>query len=120
MAENIGINIDLIRNNLFDIQLSSKIIKQPLKLNSLTEENTLVVDDKGSDGEDNVDGRDGDEEEEGNHDERTGRQGKVDDNDEHEYDIEEKDELEANDEGDDIEELNNNITTILYRRMIQN
>ncbi|CAF1549647.1 unnamed protein product [Rotaria magnacalcarata] len=146
MAANVGMNIDLIKNKLFDIQQSSQIAKQLLKLNSLTEEETLVVDDKDSDEEEDDDEGAGDEEEdderagdeeedddeggddeeenddeggddeeeeeddeggddeEENDDERDG-----DDNEyEYEYDIEEEDDVEANDEGNGIEELNNN------------
>ncbi|CAF1651111.1 unnamed protein product [Rotaria sordida] len=118
MAENVGMNVDLTRNNLFDIQQSSQIAKQLLKLNSLTEEETLVIDDKDSDEEDDDDECGGDEEDDG-HDERGGveeedddhdaqdaEQGEEDD-DEYEYDIEEENDVEANDEGDGIEESNN-------------
>ncbi|CAF2119318.1 unnamed protein product, partial [Rotaria magnacalcarata] len=146
MAANVGMNIDLIKNKLFDIQQSSQIAKQLLKLNSLTEEETLVVDDKDSDEEEDDDEDAGDEEED---DERAGDEEEDDDeggddeeenddeggddeeeeeddeggddeeeNDderdgdddeyEYEYDIEEEDDVEANDEGNGIEELNNN------------
>ncbi|CAF3303165.1 unnamed protein product [Rotaria sp. Silwood2] len=128
MAENVGMNIDLIRNNLFDIQQSSQIAKQLLKLNSLTEEETLVIDDKDSDEEDDdgderggdeedgdgdelggdEEGDDGDErggdEEDGDHDGYGSEQEEEDDD---EYDIEEEDDVEANDEEDDTQESNN-------------
>lgn len=75
MAENVGMNIDLIRNNLFDIQQSSQIAKQFLKLNSLTEEETLFIDDNDSDEEDDDgDERGGEQEEDGDDDERGGEQ----------------------------------------------
>ncbi|CAF0961057.1 unnamed protein product [Rotaria sordida] len=118
MAENVGMNVDLTRNNLFDIQQSSQIAKQLLKLNSLTEEETLVIDDKDSDEEDDDDECGGDEEDDG-HDERGGveeedgdhdgqdAEQEEEDDDEYEYDIEEENDVEANDEEDGIEESNN-------------
>ena len=106
MAENIAMTIDLIRNNLFDIQQSSQITKQLLKLNSLTEEETLVIDDKDNDEEDDGDECDAGEEENGNHDDGGEGQAEEDD-DEYEYDIEDEDDVETNDEGDDIAESHN-------------
>ncbi|CAF1501640.1 unnamed protein product [Adineta ricciae] len=49
MAQNVRMDIDLIRSNLFDIEQSSQIAKNLLKSNILTEEETLVVDDDDSD-----------------------------------------------------------------------
>ncbi|CAF4164695.1 unnamed protein product [Rotaria magnacalcarata] len=113
MAANVGMNIDLIKNKLFDIQQSSQIAKQLLKLNSLTEEETLVVDDKDSDEEEDDDEGAGDEEED---DERAGDEEEDDDeggDDEEENDDEggddeeeEEDEEEEDDEGGDDEEEN--------------
>ncbi|CAF4536306.1 unnamed protein product [Rotaria sp. Silwood2] len=116
MAENVGMNIDLIRNNLFDIQQSSQIAKQLLKLNSLTEEEILIIDDKDSDVEDDDgDERDSDEEnddgdelggdeEDGDHD-GCGSEQEEDDDDE--YDTQEEEDVGANNEEDDTEESNN-------------
>ena len=97
MTENVGMNIDLIRNNLFDIQQSSQIAKELLKLNSLTEEEVLIVDDKDSDDGQELEGNDDQE------------RGGCEEDDEEEHDIEEDDVEEDDDdddEEDDEEELN--------------
>jgi hypothetical protein len=61
MAIYVGMSVDLIKNNLFSLQQSSKLAKELLKSNSLTESEILIIDDKNSDSEDDSD-EDDDEE----------------------------------------------------------
>jgi hypothetical protein len=131
MTISVGMSVDLIKNNLFDIQRSSQLAKELLKSNSLTESEILIIDDKDSDEED-YDEEDYDEEADGQEavDEEYGSQeagdeefhGQVVDeeyddqevgedyndqeaDDEGDYDQETVDE-ECDDEGDYIEESN--------------